>query len=60
MAHGRPQVGGVQRGDGRAVEQAKEAKLFEINTAAQAFIDNQTGANHIPVEIQTWSLLGGS
>lgn len=37
--------------------QAKEAKLFEINTAAQAFIDNQTGANHIPAfEIHTWSL----
>ena len=37
--------------------QCKEAKLTEINTAAQAFIDNQTGANQIPAfEIQTWAL----
>lgn len=39
------------------VQQVKAVKLAEINAAAQAFIDVQTGASQVPsFELQTWSL----
>ena len=42
-----------------AFEQAKAAKMAEINNQAQAYIDHATGADQLPVfEVQSWAIQG--